>query len=64
MTANPRKTLTANEVARRLDLPVKDIYRLIREGILKGYKTKDCVQMDTESVEHYLSTLRCPTAPV
>jgi excisionase family DNA binding protein len=50
------KTLTANEVARRLGISVKDIYRLIREGVLKGYKTKDCVQMDAESVEHYVAS--------
>jgi excisionase family DNA binding protein len=57
MTANPRKALTANEVARRLGVSVKDIYRLIREGMLKGYKAKYCVQVDAKSVEHYLNTL-------
>lgn len=55
------KTLTANDVAKLLGVPVKEIYRLIREGLLKGYKTKDTVRLDAESVDLYVLRKENPT---
>lgn len=51
-----KKTLTANEVSQRLGVPVKEVYRLIREGTLKGYKTKDSVRVDVEGVLYFQAT--------
>lgn len=51
------KTLLAKVVAERLNVPVRQVYRLIREGILKGYKDQDDVRVYADSLTEYLKTL-------